>query len=503
MFFDLFLIFLINRINCGCEGLDSDECKANPNCQYLPEPLNQRCVNIPCDVRCLTCDNDNRSLCLSCKNGYYLDKNDESLTYQRCVRNDVQCDTKCEACDSYGSCIKCKLGYGKAKNGTCQKCIKDHCFDCGFDYELCSDCEVGYGYDTDKFSDTYHECIKCESPNCESCKSSEECTVCTDYHGMDKDKNSQTYGQCIQCKDRYCDVCQEDADECFSCKEGYGVDYSNRDNPTFKTCIPCNDLNCINCGLNANNCDECKEGYTFYNKKCLEIKCNEHCEDCSTDENTCNRCQIGYGRKWFSSDNGIPECIKCSNEDIDLCYDAKQFIDDYCLCFKCIDGYYVGSFDEWDPRWGKCYKCDVPNCKKCDTHSSYCDECMDGFGLDIFVNTENYGKCIPCQKENCKSCSTQYTQCDICKDGFDFDNDGSCVQNKDENDPNDGNNDGNDDGNSGGKGKGMSKTTLIIIIVVVAVVVVALVVFLSVFLVLRKKRKNLEKSSNEGNVENN
>lgn len=225
----------------------------------------------------------------------------------------------------------------------------------------------------------------------------------------------------------------------------------------------------------------------------------KNCEDCSTDENTCNRCQIGYGRKWLSYDNGIPECIKCSNEDIDLCYDAKQLRDDYCLCFKCIDGYYVGSFDEWDPRWGICYKCDVPNCKKCDTHSSYCDECMDGFGLDIFVNTENYGKCIPCQKENCKSCSTQYTQCDICKDGFDFDNDGSCVQNKDENDPND----GNDDGNSGGKGKGMSKTTLIIIIVVVAVVVVALVVFLSVFLVLRKKRKNLEKSSNEGNVENN
>lgn len=507
MIFWLFLNILIVRIKCSCDGLNETECAENPNCEYIYDVdwtvSMYKCVNIPCEAHCSTCSKDNSTRCYSCKDGFYLDKNVESLTYEKCVRDLKNCDVNCETCDMHGSCTKCKLGYGKAKNNKCQKCKTEHCYDCSHDYETCTECEVLYGYDNNVLSDTYQECIKCNADHCMGCHSSDVCTECLDYFGLDNDEDSKTYGQCISCKVKNCYDCQDDAEECLLCKSGYGVDDDEK-SPTYKQCIQCANQNCIDCGFNSEYCFECEEDYILNNNKCIERKYTENCEEYGTQLNTCIRCKHGYGLDKHKYD--YPVCVKCGHEDfkVDLCFNAEHLYEGSCICLECIDGYYVGSLNENNVgKWGKCFQCDISNCKKCETHAKYCDECIDGFGLDISPNTKNYGQCIPCQKANCKSCSSHFTRCDTCKDGFKLNDDGSCVQgsNDDNNDPDNPNNKPNDDENKKENNDGkMSKTTLIIIVVVVVVVVVALIVFLTVFFVLRKKRKDLENSSNEGNV---
>lgn len=65
---------------------------------------------------------------------------------------------------------------------------------------------------------------------------------------------------------------------------------------------------------------------------------------------------------------------------MDLCFDVENYMNDNCICIKCIDGYYVGSLDEWNiQNFWKCYQCNIQICKKCDTYHHYCDECMDGW----------------------------------------------------------------------------------------------------------------------------
>lgn len=103
-----------------------------------------------------------------------------------------------------------------------------------------------------------------------------------------------------------------------------------------------------------------------------------------------NICGIEYYNEYLEVnwDSWCGEgCFECN-------YYKKNF-----YCYNCLEGY---EFDqkEYGNYFGKCIKC-LDGCKYCKTQSNVqiCNECFDGYWLDIIEN-----KCKQCYK-GCKKCT--------------------------------------------------------------------------------------------------
>ena len=141
---------------------------------------NNQCKD--CDSSCLACNKDG---CTKCFEGYYLDN--KSNTCELCY-------TKCETCYEHGddqnnNCIKCKNENEVIDNGNCVEAwekkykteknycepCKDECASCENGYS-CTTCKDGYYNHTNECSLCYEKCVKCAEGgnetdnNCSSCK---------------------------------------------------------------------------------------------------------------------------------------------------------------------------------------------------------------------------------------------------------------------------------------------------------------------------------------------
>ena len=300
-----------------------------------------------------------------------------------------------------------------------------------------SNCELGYGIDKRKNSETKGECILCQSYSCIRCSDNAEiCTECF-FGDLDTNKKSKTYGKCTKpCKNFHCLECE--GNKCLKCDISYGVDEDGK-------CKKCTDENCFRCSKNYKICETCglyqheygvdldKSSETY--GKCVHSKI-ENCEEISNDDaSKCTKCKNG-----FYLNNG--KCNKCEIEYCSKCSNSTR-------CTSCVDNYYLNN--------GKCIECANKNCKKCDNDKCY--ECKNGFylnddyqcinttienceELDEYNNSRcsycnsNYGYdsesnlCVKCKDPNCISCSRNYKICKNCiSDVFYIDPySGTCVK---------------------------------------------------------------------------
>ena len=150
-----------------------------------------------------------------------------------------------------------------------------HCTN--YDGYYCLSCESGYAVD-----DGYHNCVRCNVPNCQNCSADNVCSYCESGYG--KDGN----GGCQACPAN-CSSCQNDANTCYSCKPAYGKDGNGG-------CRACADSYCstsYGCQNDYRICTGCRRGYTEQpNGTCAP---NPQIENCTSfDNGKCTKCASGY-----------------------------------------------------------------------------------------------------------------------------------------------------------------------------------------------------------------
>ena len=183
--------------------------------------------------KCLTCDEE-KHICNSCNNGYYLPSDDEQkIKCQKCSIDNCQI---CQGTKSSNICTKCNINLRaiyensqikECKEYVCQTGPNEKCLTCDNVEDICSSCNMGYYLPTD--SETKLECQKCSLENCQACegtKSSDICTLC-------KQNYSPVYqdGVIVQCKEAckigpedQCKTCHETENLCTSCNLGYKLE---------------------------------------------------------------------------------------------------------------------------------------------------------------------------------------------------------------------------------------------------------------------------------------
>jgi hypothetical protein len=406
---------------------------------------------------CLTsnCDScPDKEVCLDCKEGYVLYNN---ICYERCPvgtflsadqRHCESCDPKCAECTNKKTCTRCKIPYflqgevcqEQCNNGyydndrVCEECQNTKCEKCSKeDSTICTKCPPGSLFYKGNCvtlcpEDTYEgpeECLPC-SPNCRTCKhTSDNCESCppglklSDNECKQEcpEKTTEVDGKCVPCSDP----------RCLVCKPG-NPDYCTT--PGGSVFIDCDDDETI-----CTPVDECEEKqYADVNRRCRD--CKEHCAKC-TDGKTCDKCEGGFylkddecvsdcGSGYVESEEGL--CIQCKNS----CEKCK--VDDSQCCTSCPFKTFQLNCDCvsscGDKYWEnveerKCVPCDDPNCQKCSNDGKTCEECSNGFVLD--VNGEKCipkpcpagssafkGKCMKCLVDGCESCPYATDHCVLC-----------------------------------------------------------------------------------------
>ncbi|CAD5114104.1 DgyrCDS3250 [Dimorphilus gyrociliatus] len=129
-------------------------------------------------------------------------------------------------------------------------------------------------------------------------------------------------------------------------------------------------------------------------------------------------------------------CISCSEMSISQCKVDKLYLDNnICKCSECLEGYTL-SFDS-----KQCLSCTTSpgagtsHCRKCRhdknllTHTSFCVECNDNYGL--YHGIQSTGTCIQCGV-GCKACEVHLgstnKQCKECLAGYALNSEKICVQ---------------------------------------------------------------------------
>lgn len=346
---------------------------------------------IPCPDKCDDCSND-ASICQKCSKRYYKDE-----ASGKCL----SCPKHCRLCENY-KCTECQDGFEPNENGECVKC-PENCKTCI--NSICIECNEFYGFFHENGVNT-NKCVACSVKNCENCQT--DSTVC--YQCSDSSltagfviENGVNSGRCERCQVEHCDECNSDHSKCESCDEGYALVEFESDKYKCVQCTP----NCEKC-YNQTHCLSCDVGYNLFTVdgevKCLKCLV-ENCSDCSNNISICSRCR--YDFIYNESEN------KCILENVGLEHCAKSY--DGINCVECSYGY--GNYYENGFNTGKCVKCTAENCRDCWYDSTFCVECLDGFGF-----SKESGECVPCTDKHCEICQTDNTECHVCRIGYCFDN---------------------------------------------------------------------------------
>jgi hypothetical protein len=309
-----------------------------------------------------------------------------------CIENEnscLKCNKEtylCDKCineafipDNDGGCVginKCSIG-------------KNYCTKCNELGNECETCEEGY------FPDKNGGCAYTE--NCEISYKG-DCYKCNkDYFIIGKRNDSVIDFKL--CKSYYssdlknCETINKERGRCTSCKEGYFLDDKD-----FK-CISTS-----NCSTSIyGTCTQCSYGF-YLNKKnntCLLMQ-NQflYCKE-TLDGQSCETCNDYY----FLSDD--KKCMRANH-----CSKTDEF-----NCIECNQGFFLAENNA-------CSYTD--NCHSSDFETGYCDECIDGFYLDLKDRI-----CKSNQKENdFKFCKEVNGYCTQCEKGYFMGEDNRCTTTK-------------------------------------------------------------------------
>ena len=322
-------------------------------------------------------------------------------------------------------CVKCEKDvFIPDENGGCtysRKCAfgENYCIECNEEGNLCKNCEDDYFPDQNGGCSYTDYCEISERGICFQCQEDFILVGVSDYliNGVRicKWKNSEDL--------QNCERINLDNGSCIFCKEGYFL--NSEDRKCTKT------ENCYQSSFGI--CQKCNEGY-YMNK--IEQKCLKqegiflNCKD-SLDGETCHSCDENYH---------LSEDRKCVLTN--FCSKTSE----YGKCKKCIEGYYLTSYENactqdincfsGDKDFGICYSCkgeyylDLKD-RKCKSNQEnnkykYCDE------VDINGNCKGCVYDYKLGKDN-KCCNTLYCAesenqiCKKCIDDYHLGKDNLCT----------------------------------------------------------------------------
>lgn len=444
------------------------ECTNNSSCTSCTLPFkikNGECIlecgegQIKVDNKCEPCGDADCILCplqinecTKCRSPKILHNGD---CIEKCPDKTYEengeckpCNESCTLCSSLPKCSECvapKVLFNETcvnncpdkyvnVNGKCEPCADTDCKTCSLPIVgKCTECLSKILYNGECITkcptDTFlciqtNTCVPCQK-NCAICPDAASCTSC---------KSGFVFlnGECVSsCPDGYvavngvCQKCDADCKTCLpsnpnicdSCPVGkilyLGDCIDVCPSGTLqvvisgvKTCTPCS-VNCLTCEDKVDNCTSCKgdlilmeDGTCVSNCPPGQVKVDGKCVRC-TD----------------------PNCINCSQTDIDFCFECtapKVIIANLGLCVdECLSNQFR------DNVTGQCVNC-TTNCKKCD-NATTCNECV----ANTYPQKTPTGPCAPCiapsqvisgvcqecTADNCLKCVTgSTTQCETCID---------------------------------------------------------------------------------------
>ena len=312
----------INLKSANCYAFyNKTSCELNSNCVFAKETYGYcnykndytiNAINITLSRDCILylnkeeCNNDDN--CLWNEEEKYICKNKE-------INN-------CKYLDKYNlnKCGECELGYQLTNEGTCKIY---HCIDYAYSNECTSRTNCLYSHSSFYYCSNKEETnndIQTQS-NCHlyltqnSCNSQEKCKWRYHYYSGCKQR---TIDNCIKLRESDESLCEE-------CEEGYNL-------TSWNTCIKqaihnenkrCENYDIKSECLNDDYCEYTNRSYCYGGEGCELILNRELCEEntaChwSMNIDSIEHCKLRY----------IENCLRISPED-------------YNLCLKCEDGYYL------------------------------------------------------------------------------------------------------------------------------------------------------------------
>ena len=303
---------------------------------------------------CRKCEyNNNRLICIECKNDYILKDEENNICYSNSTyTNDrhyyYEDSYHVKSCSlNIDNCVECEKS-GEILN--CNICQNNYYIvhDINKYCKKSNEITPANEYYLDEEKNEYYSCQIFNSvENCLECQNKEECDLCKEnYAFIDDEKSicknisdlgkhffmdeidSTIYRKCSEYVQN-CDECTS-KDECLTCIEKYGL-YNDK-------------LTCVNIS----------EKLHFQNKEDnLYYLCDteiDNCEKCS-DYNICNKCKDGY----IKVDNNKLNCTPITEINRDEYYIDPYDNNNYIKCTSYIKD---------------CYSCQFP---------SGCNICKDGF----------------------------------------------------------------------------------------------------------------------------
>ena len=385
------------------KGMDCEKCPDNCiecqtsssciTCKYEYVLTSQNTCELKSNTN-LFVNNVNSTVCIA----GYGNKNGE------CIKCSETFGETCEECDGYG-CLKSidgfitEKGISKSQDETgCEYINTDHngyCEQCQeksyvYNGEICEKnknncllvknktncfkCEKGY-----LFNDVNFTCNRATNEKCVKWSDQQEdyCIRCEDGYFYSAEDN-----QCKQCP-KECETCAN-MTMCFSCKDGYSLDFSYNCLDSISIVPGCKQL--------VQGTTQCALCYSYYyrNNEGLCNNCIDKCKTCF-DSTKCIQCDDNY---FLTSDSS--GCL--SYDKLLHCTDKKHK-----GCEKCEDGYFVEN--------QYCSTCSskTTHCKLCDKYGS-CTTCEKNYVLDSHqcVHYQTISGCLSEENSKCSSCTFWY-----------------------------------------------------------------------------------------------
>ncbi|KRX07936.1 Insulin-like growth factor binding protein, N-terminal [Pseudocohnilembus persalinus] len=194
----------------------------------------------------------------------------------------------------------------------------------------------------------------CDGAACISCKDEENYRLVFEYYGK----------QYTHCCHNLCATCQNpaNADECFTCIEGYYIDSEGVCQPCMEGCKQCK---------SKDSCDICEQNtdyndpdfipgkiYIFDNQqqKCVIEDCPDNCYYCALEKSSssykkkCKVCDMqwdGENQLYISYQfNFHGDCVQCP-QDCQFCETQKSNILNL-QCRQCANSHVINYFDDDD-----------------------------------------------------------------------------------------------------------------------------------------------------------
>ena len=291
-------------------GEDS-KCSATRNCASSENGICNLCSEdyyLGLDNKCSNVENclysDDYFFCDQCIDKYYYDSSKEKCILEK------EGFINCQKVNYNGDkCSKCREGFYLNQNDNLCYSNKEFgnfykCKETDITGELCTSCEKDY-----YFGKKYNRCWKIEG--CEMSSDDIKCEECDQNHALDAknglcvinnkilDENRKYYYKCIKTNEEgnSCEACMEnyilnsnniceDNIHCVEKNNGACQKCQKKENDTFNYCLNsalgCVETelkNCLKCDdiFNFNKCNECAEGYELNDKnQCNEKKKNNN-----------------------------------------------------------------------------------------------------------------------------------------------------------------------------------------------------------------------------------